>query len=166
MSLAAAAASVRSTALQITATFAAARGPSYPLCSQRCCCIPVRPSVCGSLGVALLSSHTLSSSLGLMLGPVQHPRLQVVLGPTAAGGGSCLCQAAGLDSALTFFAWLWWLLVTSTGWPEEKGFGLSACHGAGFARAEGRAEPLCALGSLAVCGYDSMFVATCCSEPF
>lgn len=122
--------------------------------------------MCSSLGVALLSSHTLSSSLGLMLGPAQHPRLQVVLGPSAVGGGSSLCQADGLDSALELLAWLQWLLVTRASWPEEKWFGCSTCHGAGFAGAEGRAGPLCSLGSLAVCGYDSVFVATCCPEHF
>lgn len=31
------------------------RGPSHSPCSQRCCCVLVRPSVCSRLGVALLS---------------------------------------------------------------------------------------------------------------
>lgn len=96
---------------------------------------------------------TLSSSLGLMLGPAQHPRLQVVSGPSTTGGRSCLCQAARLDLALELFSWLWWLLVTQPSWPEEKQFERNACCGAGFAKAKSRAGLLCSLGSL-------QFVAT------
>lgn len=36
----------------------------------------------------------------------------------------------------------------------------------GFAGAEGRVGSLCSLRSLAVCGYDTMFVAPCCPECF
>lgn len=83
--------------------------------------------------MALLSSHTLSGSPGLMLGPAQCPWLHIILGPSATSGGSCLCQVAKWDLALELFAWLQWLSVTRVGWPEEKQFGHSTCHGAGFA---------------------------------
>lgn len=55
--------------------------------------------MCSSMGMTLLPSHPLSSSLGLMLDPAQHPGLQVTLGLSTAGGRNFLCQAVRLDLA-------------------------------------------------------------------
>lgn len=55
--------------------------------------------MCSSMGMMLLPSHTLSSSLGLRLDPAQHPGLQFTLGLSTTSGRNCLCQAVGLDSA-------------------------------------------------------------------
>lgn len=128
--------------MRTTATFAAARGPSHSLCSQRRCCVPGRPSV--SLAWEWHCSPTLRPC-SVSLSPLSLP---VVSGPSAMGGGSCLCQAAGLDSALKLFAWRRWLLVMRADWPEEKRFGRSACPGAGFARGEGRQDRLPLWGPL------------------
>lgn len=52
-------------------------GPSHSLWSQKYFCTLGRPSVCSSMEMMLLPSHTLSSSLELMLDPAQRPNFQV-----------------------------------------------------------------------------------------
>lgn len=111
----------------------------------------------------LLPSHTLSSSLGLMLDPAQHLSLQVTwASPLCVAGVVC----AGQSGWTQLFTWLQWLLVVSAGWSEENWFGCNTCHGAVFARAEGKTRLLCSLGFFSVCGYSSPFVAACCPECF
>lgn len=52
-------------------------GPSHSLWSQKCFCILERTSECSNMGMMMLPSHTLSSSLGLILDSAQHLSLQV-----------------------------------------------------------------------------------------
>lgn len=128
-------------------------GPSHSLWSQKCFCILERPGVCSSMGMMLLPSHTLSSSLGLMLGPAQHPSLQVTGASPACVAGVVCARQSGWTR---LFTWLQWLLVVRAAWPEEKWFGGNTCRGIGFARAEAALLSGVPLGlwlQLHICGY-------------
>lgn len=79
--------------------------------------------------------------------PAQHLSLQITWASPPWDAGVVCARQLGWTQ---LFTWLQWFLVVRAGWPEEKWFGCSTGHGAGFARAEGKTRLLCSLGFLSV----------------